>query len=287
MASDRQRRDRRFAALGVGLLAVGLALIPGRVSAEPPAVFEGRPGLVIAYETTPNPPRHLGEGTAIDWERPGLTLELLKLVGQRLRMNVAFKRVPWKRGLLLLETGEVDGLFHASYVAEREAIGAYPKTADGWPDERRAIFTQSYSLFVRTDSRVTWDGTTIGGLDGRPVGATAGYSVVADLERRGVRVDAGRVPALNLAKLLEGRIAAYAELENLAGEIVRRDPELSGRIVKLEPPLITKPYYLLLSRAFVERDRESAEAVWGAIAEVRDSARFRALEARYAETPDG
>jgi len=283
MASNRHRRGGRCAALGLGLLACVLAWAPQPLSAEPPTVFERRPTLTISYETTPNPPRHFGEGTAIDWNRPGLTLELLKLVGQRLRVNLAFKRVPWKRGLLLLETGDADGLFHASYVPEREAIGVYPKTAEARPDPSRAIISQSYSLFVRKDSPVTWDGTTVGGLGDRSVGATAGYSVIADLERNGIRVEPGRIPALNLAKLLEGRIAAYAEIENLAGEVLRQDPALSEAVVKLQPPLITKSYYLLLSRQFVERDRALAEAVWDAIAEVRTSDEFGRLQDRYAD----
>ena len=96
------------------LAAVSLAGA-ARAAAEPPKEFPGQPTLRLAYETTPNPPRHLGEGTAIDWNRPGLTLELLKRVGERLKVNLSFKRVPWMRGLLMLENGEIDGIFHASY----------------------------------------------------------------------------------------------------------------------------------------------------------------------------
>jgi polar amino acid transport system substrate-binding protein len=276
------RRLGRRVRVALGVWASALLVLPAPAVAEPPAVHEGRPTLRVVYETTPNPPRHLGEGTAIDWDRPGLTLELLRLVGERVRLNLDFKRVPWKRGLLLLETGEADGIFHASYVAEREAIGAYPKTADGSPDPRRALFSQSYALFVLDGSAVTWDGVTLGGLDGRPVGATAGYSVIGDLERRGVPVEPGRYPALNLAKLIEGRIAAYAELEGLAGEVIRQDQAAYGAVVKLQPPLVTKPYYLMLSRPFVARNAGLAEEIWNAVAEVRASEAFRRIEERYA-----
>jgi len=275
--------DRRSVLGLAALAAIGSGVSAASAMAGPPAVFEGRPTLVIVYETTPNPPRHFGVGTAIDWDRPGLTVELLKRVGERLRVNMSFKRVPWKRGLLMLETGEADGIFHASYVASREAIGVYPKTAAGRPDETRALFSQSYSLFVTRGSKVTWDGTAIGGLEGRPVGATDGYSVIKDLERLGVPVEPGRVPALNLAKLVQGRLAAYAELENLAGAIIRRDPVEFESVVKLEPPLVTKPYYLLLSRQFVMRDPGLANAVWDAIPEVRASRAFHELQTLYTD----
>lgn len=274
-------RSRVGGAAALAGLALWAAAFPA--AAEPPMVFADRPTLRLVYETTPNPPRHLGDGTAIDWRRPGVTLELLKRVGAWLRINVEFKRVPWKRGLLLLETGEADGIFHASYVPDREAIGAYPKTADGRPDESRALFFQSYALFVTAGSPVTWDGTGLGGLEGRPVGATAGYAVIGELERRGVAVEPGRYPSLNLAKLVEGRIAAYAELETMAEALIRRDPERFGSVVKRGPPLLARAYYLMLSHPFVERHPALAEAVWSMIAEIRDAAEFRALEAGYAD----
>lgn len=250
--------------------------------AEAPMEFAGRPTLRFAYETTPNPPRHLGVGTAIDWDRPGLTLELLKRVGERLKVNLSFKRVPWMRGLLLLENGEIDGIFHASYTPEREAIGVYPKNAKGQPDESRAVFFQSYALFVQAGSTVTWDGTTLSGLGGKPIGATAGYAVVGDLERMGIRVETGRFPALNFSKLVEGRIAAYAEIETLAAAQIRLEPERLGGIVKLQPALRTKAYYLILSHSFVQRDRALADDVWSAIAEIRNSAEFQQLSDLYA-----
>lgn len=284
MASIGHRCDRRRpAGLGLAVLLCATIGTAAPAVAAPPAVFEGRPTLRLVYETTPNPPRHLGEGTAIDWSRPGLTLELLKRVGERVRINLAFKRVPWKRGLLLLETGEADGIFHSSYVPAREAIGAYPRTPDGQPDAGRALFSQSYALFVTAGSGVSWDGTILGGLGGRPVGATAGYAVVDELERLGAPVEAQRLPALNLAKLVQGRIAAYAELETMALAAIRRDPARFGAIVKLEPPLRTRAYHLMLSLRFVERDRALAEAVWNAIAEVRGSEEFQRLEDHYAD----
>ncbi|NQW11264.1 MAG: transporter substrate-binding domain-containing protein [Alphaproteobacteria bacterium] len=265
----------------LGLFAA-MALGPFPAWSTPPARFEGRPTVILAYEVRANPPRHLGTGTAIDWERPGLTLELLRTVGERLRINFQFKRMPWKRGLYLVETGEVDGLFHASYKADREAIGVYPKTAEGRLDEGRAIFFQSYALHVLKGSPVRWDGKTISGLGDRPVGVTGGYSIIGDLLNMSVRIEEGKVQELNLSKLIEGRIAAYAELENMAAAAIRREPSRFADVVKLEPPLATKAYYLLLSHPFVARDPALAEAIWGTIAQVNVSAEFQARIDVYA-----
>lgn len=269
----------RITALACAILSLAAAMPAG---AEPPASFEGRPTLTFVYETRANPPRYLGEGTAINWDRPGLTLDLLKRVGERLRVNLEFRRYPWKRGLYLVETGEVDGIFHASYKAAREKIGVYPKTPDGMVDTGRAIFVQSYALHVLRGSPVRWDGETITGLDDKAVGATAGYSIVGDLEKRGIKVETGKIQEINLNKLVAGRIAAYAELENMAAAAIGANPAAFSGIVKLDPPLVSKAYYLLLSHAFADRDPALADAVFDAIAEVNADPAFQALVADYA-----
>ena len=250
--------------------------------ADPPARFEGRPTLSFVFETQANPPRYLGTGTAINWDRPGLTLELLRTLGERLRVNLELARYPWNRGLYLVETGEADGIFHASYKPERERIGVYPTMSGGAPDPSRAVFTQAYYLHVLRGSPVGWDGTTISGLGDAAVGATAGYSIVGDLEAQGVKVETGKIQGLNLNKLVAGRIAAYAELENMAAAAIATDPASYADVVRLEPPLISKPYYLLLSHAFVQRDPALAEAVFDAIAEINADPDFQARAAAYA-----
>lgn len=270
------------------IIAVLLCALTGMLGttlpawAGPPARFEGRPTLTFVYETQANPPRYLGTGTEINWDRPGLTLELLRELGARLQVNLVIKRFPWNRGLYLVETGEADGVFHASYKQERERIGVYPKTADGTVDPSRAIFIQAYFLHVLRGAPVRWDGKTISGLDGKAIGATAGYSIVTDLEAMGVTVETGKIQGINLNKLVAGRIAAYAELENMAAAAIASDPAAYSEVEKLQPPLISKPYYLLLSHAFVERDPALAEAVFDTIAEINADPAFEARAAAYA-----
>ncbi|MEQ8588031.1 MAG: transporter substrate-binding domain-containing protein [Thalassobaculaceae bacterium] len=267
--------------VSLATLALGIGAIAAPAAAEPSARFADRPTLTFVYETRANPPRYLGEGTAINWDRPGLTLELLKKLGRRLEVNLKLERYPWKRGLYLVETGEADGIFHASYKPEREAIGVYPKTEAGAPDPSRAIFVQSYALHVLRGSAVRWDGTTISGLDGKAVGATAGYSVVGDLNALGVDVETGKIQEINLNKLVAGRIAAYAELENMAAAAIAANPAAYADVVKLDPPLVSKPYYLLLSHAFADRDPGLAEAVFDTIRSINADPAFQAVVGKY------
>lgn len=269
----------RIVMFAVSVLALALST---PLRAEPPALFPDRPTLTFVFETRANPPRYLGEGTAINWDRPGLTLELLKRLGARLKVNLRLERYPWNRSLYLVETGEVDGIFHASYKAEREKIGVYPKTADGAVDPSRAIFVQSYFLHVLRGSPIGWDGETITGLGDMAVGATAGYSIVDDLRKRGLKVETGQIQEINLNKLVAGRIAGYAELENMAAAAMAANPAAYSGVVRLAPPLVSKPYYLMLSHAFVDRNPELAEAVFDTVAEVNADPEFQETVSLYA-----
>jgi polar amino acid transport system substrate-binding protein len=111
----------------------------------------------LSFETKENAPRYLGEGTAIPKERPGITIELMRLVEKRAGVRFEMQRVPWARSLYLLESNQVDGVFHMSYVPERTRFAAYPMK-DGQPDRARSIFTQRYFLYARKGTRLAWDG---------------------------------------------------------------------------------------------------------------------------------
>jgi polar amino acid transport system substrate-binding protein len=232
----------------------------------------------LSYETKANPPRYLGEGTTIDAQRPGLTVELLRLVERRVGVRFDFVRVPWARSMYLLETNQVDGVFHGSWVAERERFASYPMK-DGRPDATRSIFTQSYHLYARKGAHVAWNGDQL--AVGGPVGTTRGYSVARWLQERGVRVEEENDLPSSLRKVLAGRLEAYAELENMAAAVIARHGDEMRDLVKLEPALRTVPYYLMLSKGFVKREPALAERIWSAIGEARRSPEYRELERKY------
>jgi polar amino acid transport system substrate-binding protein len=236
----------------------------------------------LSFETRENAPRYLGEGTAIDAEKPGLTIELLRLVEKRAGVRFDMRRSPWARSLYLLETNQVDGVFHMSYLEERTKFVAYPMK-DGRPDRSRSIFTQSYYLYARKGTRLAWDGERLA-AEG-PIGTTRGYSVVHRLEALGARVEQENDLPGSLRKVLAGRLEAYAELENMATGVLARHPQEMRDIVKLQPPLRSEPYYLVLSKGFVARDPQLAERIWDAIGEIARSSEFRAIERRYGLAP--
>lgn len=257
------------------LLALGAAAGPPGVA----AATEIKPQIRLVYEAEANPPHALGDGTAIDGERPGLTLELLNLVARRLGVEFRYERVPWRRGLFLVETNDADGLLHVSFTPDRQAIMVYPMRS-GRPDAGRALFSQNYAFYKRPSSPLAWDGTTLSGAEG-PVGATSGYALAADLTRLGIPVDESKTLEQSLDKLVGGRVVAYAGPEGMTEAVIAAHPMKYGRLVRLEPPLAAKPYHLAFSHGFYAANRDLAERIWDAIAEVRASPEFAAIVRRY------
>ena len=258
------------------MLRRGLALV--LLAAFGAGAFAAETVVRLSFETKENAPRYFSEGTAIAKDKPGITIELMRLVAKRAGVRLEMQRVPWARSLYLLETNQVDGVFHMSYLAERTRFAAYPMK-DGQPDRARSIFTQSYYLYARKGTRLTWDGERLA-TDG-PIGTTRGYSVAKRLEALGARVEQENDLPGSMRKVLAGRLEAYAELENMATGLLARYPDEMRDIVRLQPPLRQEPYYLVLSKGFQGRDPALAERIWDAIGEIVRSPEFKEIEKRY------
>jgi polar amino acid transport system substrate-binding protein len=231
-----------------------------------------------AYEDKPLPPFYMGNGTDIDPQAPGVSVELLREAAAAAGVEIHFVRMPWARCLKSLQRGEVDAIFNASFKEERLEAGVYPMAA-GKPDPARRITTLADMLYRLKGGAVTWDGRTIGGLGDAPVGIQGGYSIVEDLTRMGVKSEESADTATIFKKLASGRIPAAAQLE-ASGDATLALGSFAA-IEKMQPPLVTKDYFLMFSHQYYDAHRPSAERLWSKLAEVRDR-RSPALFAKYA-----
>lgn len=229
----------------------------------------------IVFDVFANPPLICGNGTAIDSTMPGLTIQMLRMASERANVPIGLSRTPWRRGLYLIETGQADAIFASSFVPERQRYGVYP-FKDGRPDTRRKLFDQSYSLFIRGESEVGWDGEALINLRA-PVGATPGYAVVPVLRAMGVAVEEEPNHLANLRKLAAGRLDAYAELETQIRPMLRSNKAEFGGIFELSPPVLTRPYYLMFSKVFYSGTPEIAERIWDAIATINSTPAWQDL----------
>jgi len=235
--------------------------------------------IKFAYQYSSNYPFQTGEGNEIDWEKPGIAVELLMLAGEKMNIDIEFIRLPWKRGLHELKFGRIDGLFNASFKTERLEFGVYPMK-EGVVDQHRRSYTNSYVLYKVKGTPIQWDGKTFHNLT-RSIGATRGFSIVDDLIKQGIRVEEANSTSQNFERLINGRIDGVAALELDADYIVETYKDKFSNIEKAQPPLVTKPYYLLLSHQFVKMYPELAEEIWNTIAVVRESEEFKQRTQKY------
>ena len=235
--------------------------------------------LFLATDITPGGHFIVGGGTAFNPEKPGLEIELYRMVARQLGLQLRIERIPWKLCLQKLESNQVDGIFPASYKKERTEIGHYPMK-DGSVDTTRKTRDNAYYLYTLKNSKLTWDGEEFSGLSGI-IGVPAGWAIVEDLKKKGVAVKEITVHPQTPDLLVLGRLQGFVCLETVFDSYLSDAPEKYADIAKISPPIWEKPYYLMLSKQFVESRPETAEEFWNAIGEVRGTEAFRILTMSY------
>ena len=224
-----------------------------------------------------------GDDESYPWhfnDRPGLAVLLMRRVESRVNGLFRIEAKPWKRCLLELTSGQVDAVYKASYSAERAAQGIVYPMVNGQLDVDKRMLTESYSLYQRKSFPVEWDGKTLK-ANGQ-IGVQTGFSVGQQLRSLGASVDEGnRKTDGNLQKLLAGRVVAVA-LQTQEGDAqLQQNPEFAASIERVHPVLVEKPYFLVFSKAYYSARTAQAQAVWEAIAQVRESTEYRRIVTNF------
>jgi polar amino acid transport system substrate-binding protein len=218
-------------------------------------------------------PTYLGSGTDTLAEKPGVTVELIRLVAKDVGIEPVFVRAPWRRCMELLKEGEVDAVINGSYSSARAEFGAFPMQGEK-PDDARKSHVWTYTLYRKKGSQISWDGNKFSNLDG-PLGTPLGYSIVADLKKMNVEVDESGDGEANLRKLSAGRIAGAVLLREATDPLLKKFADL-----ELQSPVAAKSYFIMLSHQLVKKDPAFAEKFWTRFAEVRAS-KLAEISAKY------
>ncbi len=227
--------------------------------------------LKIATENEDSFP-WLFDGTGVD-------IELVNLVGKNLGHNIEIVKMPWKRCLASLESNSVDAIFAASFKEKRLKFGVYP-TADGKPDGSKQIHPGSYSLYVAKGSNLSWDGSSFNNLTGK-IGAPAGYSIIDKLTANGAKVHEAKSTLLLMKMLANNRIAGAAALTPQGDRVLKGNPDLAAKIVKIEVPLVEKPYFLMFSHDMAKNKTSTMQAFYNEMEKVRNSDQYKQIYDNY------
>ena len=250
----------------LSLVALSLSLITASaLAAEPP--------LKICHENEDSYPW-------IFKDRAGLTTSLLKMAEKIYGSKVELVALPWKRCLDDAKNGAIDGVVKISFSTDRTEFLVYPMAGDK-PDASKRLLNDTYSLYrMKGSTAATWDGKTLK-VDGA-VGAQSGFSIAKQLTSMGARVDDSvRSADANLTKLVGGRIAAVA-LQTEEGDIsIANNAEANGKVEKLTPVLVEKPYFVAFSKQFYGKEKAAAQKLWDAIGTARESAEYKDLVKKF------
>lgn len=134
-------------------------------------------------------------------------------------------------------------------------------------------------LYKREDNKIRWDGEKLYGLKGK-IGAPLGYSIVDDLHKKGYKVDQAINTKNNIEKLSIGRIELAALQGVTADSIIKADSLKFSDIKRLEPPIASKSYFLMLSDNIVKNYPKLSRTIWENIEKIRED-EFEKLVKKY------
>ena len=241
--------------------------------------------IVIPMENKPWSPYYFGKAS-IDSKKPGVMIELLKLVEKKLisdGVKFKFKRYPWKRCLKLLDDSKVDAVLGASFKKSRMEIGHYPMKGEG-PDESMGIANSTYSFYKLKSSKVVWNGKTFLNLASRKkIGVTSGYSIADDLKKMNVKVHPGRRSEILLGMVLKNRLSGFAGFTDIVDNILKNDKAKYKKITRSKIPIKKKDYYLIVSKNIFKKQEVLVNKIWSGIKNVRTSKQYQDIELRYRE----
>jgi polar amino acid transport system substrate-binding protein len=230
--------------------------------------ISAKPGseLTFCYEDKSLPPYYLGNDQQIPKHNPGASIEHLhRLAAAVPNLTLRLTRLPWKRCLAALKTGQVDAVI-ASYQPEREALGQYPMLGKA-PDPKRGFGEHQTCLVSRKDADWQWDGERFSGVDELIIARPLGYAPLKSKVQQKMTMHYTLSGTMDLDLLEKGRIHAVTTLCQIAGHSTAAAKEMTARGLKvLQPPLYRSTGYLVFSHQFYQQHPDFAAALWQQLA---------------------
>ncbi|MFC3053402.1 substrate-binding periplasmic protein [Kordiimonas pumila] len=198
----------------------------------------------------------------------GTHVEIVRNAFEQVAIPFTFIKMPWKRCLAALKTGELDAVISISYLESRNKAFYYPKGATSNTPHPQSIEQVDFVL-------VTKEGYPVGdimngAIPPQPIGVPLGYMSAERMEKTGAQVvqlmnhqdlfdllQRGRVNSLILAKPLVDFFITQSNYEAQFKQT--RLPDHSG------------PLYLAFSRKS-KLSEEKMQAIWTAIEAVHADA---------------
>lgn len=192
-------------------------------------------------------------------------IDKIKEISQNNNINTVFKSIPWKRALLLVEKGKIDGVINASYKPNRELYANYPKLNNLIDGSKRLNDGQSYYIYKHKDSSIKWDGIKFTTPDGE-VAAMEKFAVIDDLKKHNnIKIKIFDDNPEIIRCLASKKIAAYAGTALRVDELLEKYPIFAKNIVRESIPIRKKDYFLIFSKKTYEQKSKDMKKIWNGL----------------------
>jgi len=192
------------------------------------------------------------------------TDKLIKIAKDN-NIKLILKPIPWKRALLLVEKGRVDGVINASYKENRAVYAKYPMLNNQLDSSRRLNDGMSYYIYKNRNSTLKWDGKKFINPDG-PVGVMAKFAVVEDLEKHpNITIQEFDNNPEVIRSLASAKIAGYAGTYIAVDKMLKKYPSFAKNIVRESIPIRKKEYFLIFSKKTYIHKKQEMEIIWNGL----------------------
>lgn len=217
--------------------------------------------IIIAYAKSSNQFEN-----NIDTQRH-IEVDKLEKIAKQNNINISFKALPWKRALLMLEKGKIDGVINASYKINRAEYAHYPMI-HGKPDESKRLNDgNSYFIYKHIDSPLRWNGEKF--LRGGSIAVMSSYAVIEDLKKHdNISIQEYHSNTEIIRKLSNKKVDGYAGTKVLADELLAKYPSLAKNIVRESLPIRKKSYFLIFSKTTYKEKSKDMEKIWQGLKEI-------------------
>jgi hypothetical protein len=213
--------------------------------------------LRIGYPDFEVRPLLYGQGSSFG-ESPGLAVEWVQGALQVLGCRSDRVRLPLRRLLAELVSGELDVAVGLAFNAEREGVAAFPMRPEGGPDARFAIAETRASLYALTSRvhEIHWNGQTLQPAPTR-VGVVEGAVEEHIAASRGWAIETAPHYTSNLAKLRSKRM-----LVTLLSSLMAEQADRKGEFTELSPPVDRTLFFTPVSIALKAKHGPWVRSFW-------------------------
>ncbi|MCV2351006.1 substrate-binding periplasmic protein [Paucibacter sp. Y2R2-4] len=171
----------------------------------------------------------------------GLHVEMVEAAAQSLGMKVHWRSLPWKRALLMVETGQADAVTYISRTPEREAWAVFV--------EGNQLSTAEVRFIARKDeaARMLFNGDVTTFLAQHSLVAVRGFQFGQVEIDRAKRIEASSMDDL-VRRLLAGHASVAAVNWMDFNTVYQGRPEFAS-ISSLQPPIASSRNYVAFSSA--------------------------------------